>query len=155
MSHDGDGLFRWVALFRDGHTIEQASSNSTTDERQAALHQLFDYIHGTDLDPKKHYLLWFKITDGDIDFIVTFDLDGDAYLTTPGGGMFMTEFKIRSSELIYYREYDRINNLITHTIGFGGINTIDKLDGRQVVVMEDGSWRTAKGAPDKCAIISA
>lgn len=148
------GQFRWIALFRDGHVIEQGSSDTPIDERQAALGRLFDYMQGTEHNPKKHYLLWFKLTNNEIEFIVTFDRDGDAYLTVPGGGMLMTEFKIRSAELIYMREHDKVLDTIAYTIGFGGINTCDKMDGRRVIVASDGSWTLARDLQPSCAMIS-
>lgn len=135
--------FRWIALFRDGHTIEQPAHDFSTAARQVALCGLFDYLHGTIDNPKKHYLLWFKLTNGEREYIVTFDRDGDAYISMPGGSILMTEFKIRSAELIYLREHDRESGAITHTLGFGGINTCDKPDGKQIIVASDGSWTLA------------
>jgi len=146
--------FRWIALFRDGHTIEQPAHDFSTAARQFALCNLFDYLHGTVDNPKKHYLLWFKLTNDELDFITTFDRDGDAYITTPDGRMYMTEFKIRSAELIYMREHNKQENVITHTLGFSGINTCDKRDGKQVVVAEGGSWSLATVLEHDCAMIS-
>lgn len=146
--------FRWIALFRDGHIVEQSDCDFSDAARQMALCNLFDYLHGTELNPKKHYLLWFKLTDDEHEYIVTFDRDGDAYISIPGGSMLMTELKIRSAELIYLREHDRATGDITHTLGFGGINTCDKPDGKAIIISSDGSWTLATALEPECAMMS-
>ena len=66
----------------------------------------------------------------------------------------MTEFKIRSAELIYLREHDRESGAVTHTLGFGGINTCDEPDGKQIIVTSDGSWTLATALESDCAMIN-
>ena len=41
------------------------------------------------------------------------------------------------------REHDRESGAVTHTLGFGGINTCDEPDGKQIIVASDGSWTLA------------
>lgn len=141
--------FTWIALFRDGHTIGQAEAESDS----AAFHALTNYLYGTPAEPKRHYLLWFKLTDGESDFIVSFDRDGDAYITTPDERMIMTEFKIRSAELLYRMEKDRATGARVYHVGFGGEDTCGDANGRAVQVNEDGSYELASELPKECAII--
>lgn len=141
--------FTWIALFRDGHTIEQAEAENDS----AAFRALTNYLYGTPTEPKRHYLLWFTLTDGERKFTVLFDRDGDAYITTPDERMIMTEFKIRSAELLYRMEKDRATGARIYHVGFGGEDTCDKVDGRAVVINEDGSYELASELPKECAII--
>ncbi len=140
--------FGWIALFRDGHTIEQSAASEPS-----AFQSLVNYLYGTPEDPKKHYLLWFKITDGDSDFIVSFDRDGDAYINTPDGGMFMTGLKIRSSHLLYHMERDRATMQSVFRLGFGGINTINEIDGRCLEIYPDGTYKLMGELPIDYAMI--
>lgn len=114
--------FRWVGLFRDGTSF--AGDYSDLDTR---LKELNDYITGTADKPKRHFLLWFKILLNGEEYTISFDNDGDAYIATPDGRMLMTEYKIRSASLIFYVD----DNLLQ--IGFAGINTADKPDGRSIL----------------------
>ncbi len=134
--------FGWIALFRDGHTIEQSAASEPS-----AFQSLVNYLYGTPEDPKKHYLLWIKITDGDSDFIVSFDRDGDAYIDTPDGKCFMTEMKIRSAHLLYQRVKD------VFAVGFGGINTINEIDGRCLEIYPDGTYKLMGELPIDYAMI--
>lgn len=113
----------WVGLFRDGTSIGGTGDNIS--EKLAVLN---DYITGTPEKPKKHFLLWFKLIVDDEEYIVSFDDDGDAYVATPDGRMLMTEYKIRSASLVFFIEDGVIN------IGFAGVNTCDKSDGKAVVI---------------------
>ena len=142
--------FTWIALFRDGHTIEQAGEENDS----AAFRALTEYLYGTPEEPKRHYLLWFTITDGDSKHTVSFDRDGDAYITTADGKMFMTDFKIRSAELLYRMEKDIVTGERLYHLGFGGVNTCDETDGRAVVINSDGEYTLASELPRECAIIS-
>lgn len=128
-----DNPYRWISLFRDGHTIEQSNIDS--------ISHLMDYITGTEDSPKKHYLLWFRVTDGDNNFTVSFDKDGDAYIHTPDGRMFMTEFKIRSARLMFHRDDNGYN------LGFGGINTCGDMDGKYIKIHRDGSYEVSSELP--------
>lgn len=141
--------FTWIALFMDGHTIEQAGSENDS----AAFRALADYLYGTPDEPKRHYLLWFTITDGDAKYTVSFDRDGDAYITTPDGNMFMTDFKIRSAELLYRMEKDRETGARLYHLGFGGVNTCDEADGKAIVISDSGEYTLASELPRECAII--
>lgn len=141
--------FTWIALFRDGHTIEQAEAVSDS----AAFDELARYMYGTADDPKRHYLLWFTLSDGERKFTVSFDRDGDAYITTPDERMIMTEFKIRSADLLYRMEKDRATGERLYHIGFGGEDTCGKIDSRVVEVREDGRYELASVLPKECAII--
>lgn len=141
--------FGWIALFRDGHTIEQSAASEPS-----AFQSLVDYLYGTPECPKKHYLLWFKITNGDQSFVVSFDRDGDAYIDLPDGKMIMTEFKIRSAELLYRMEKDRATGERVYHLGFGGVNTCAEADGKAVVIREDGSYEMASELPRECAVIA-
>ena len=114
--------FRWVGLFRDGTSF--AGDYNDLDTR---LRELNDYITGTADKPKRHFLLWFKILLNGEEYTISFDNDGDAYIATPDGRMLMTEYKIRSASLIFYVD----DNLLQ--IGFAGINTADKPDGRSIL----------------------
>ena len=114
---------RWVGLFRDGTSF--AGDYNDLDTR---LRELNDYITGTADKPKRHFLLWFKVSLSDGEYVISFDDDGDAYINTPDGRMLMTEYKIRSASLIFYVD----DNLLQ--IGFAGINTADKPDGRSVLI---------------------
>ena len=140
--------FRWIALFRDGHTIEQSAVNDPS-----AFQSLKDYLYGTIANPKKHYLLWFRITNGDDDFTVSFDRDGDAYIDTPDGKCHMTEMKIRSAHLLYHREYDRATATNVFSLGFGGINTLDEIDGKCLQINDDGSYNSLGVVPIGYAMI--
>ncbi len=142
--------FTWIALFRDGHTIEQAGEENDS----AAFRALTQYLYGTPEEPKRHYLIWFTITDGDSKHTVSFDRDGDAYITTPDGNMFMTDFKIRSAELIYRMEKDIDTGERLYHLGFGGVNTCDETDGRAIVINSNGEYTLASELPRECAIIS-
>ena len=133
--------FTWVALFRDGHSIEQSAADP-----QLAFSTLLAYMLGTPENPKRHYLLWFRITDGDRHFTVSFDRDGDAYIDTPDGKMLMTEFKIRSAQLLYRREFDRATRQTIYLLGFGGINTCGEMDGKCIEIADDGSYKMASGS---------
>lgn len=128
--------FGWIALFRDGRTIEQSAATEPS-----AFQSLVDYLYGTPECPKKHYLLWFKITNGDQSFVVSFDRDGDAYIDTPDGKCHMTEMKIRSAHLLYQRVNDAFS------VGFGGIDTTGKIDGRCIVIAPDGSYKLTSELP--------
>lgn len=143
--------FTWIALFRDGHTIEQAEAESDS----AAFHALTNYLYGTPEEPKRHYLLWFKLTDEEMEFTVSFDRDGDAYITTPDERVIMTEFKIRSAELLYRMERDRAADARTYHIGFGGQDTRGIVDSRVIEITEDGSYTLASVLPRDCAITAA
>lgn len=134
--------FGWIALFRDGHTIEQSAATEPS-----AFQSLVEYLYGTPECPKKHYLLWFKITNGDESFVVSFDRDGDAYIDTPDGKCHMTEMKIRSAHLLYQRVKD------VFAVGFGGIDTTGKIDGRCIVINPDGSYKTMGELPIDYAMI--
>lgn len=136
--------FGWIALFRDGHTIEQSAASEPS-----AFQSLVNYLYGTPEDPKKHYLLWFKISNGDTNYIVSFDRDGDAYIDAPDGRCFMTEMKIRSAHLLY--QHNRLAE--TFHIGFGGINTAGKIDGKCLVINTDGSYETLGELPIDYAMI--
>lgn len=140
--------FGWIALFRDGHTIEQSAAIEPS-----AFQHLVDYLYGTPENPKKHYLLWFKITDGEQEFVVSFDRDGDAYIDTPDGGMFMTELKIRSSHLLYHMERDRLTQQAVFSLGFGGINTCGEIDGKCIIINPDGSYKSLSELPIDYAMI--
>lgn len=140
--------FKWIALFRDGHSIEQSAAGEPS-----AFQSLVDYMYGTPENPKKHYLLWFKITDGDNDFTVLFDRDGDAYIDTPDGRMFMTELKIRSSHLLYRMERDRSTLETVFALGFGGVNTCGEIDGRCIVIDPTGSYKLMSELPIDYAMI--
>lgn len=141
--------FTWIALFRDGHTIEQAEA----DNDSAAFRALTDYLYGTEEDPKRHYLLWFMVSDGETKHVVSFDRDGDAYITTDDGNLIMTEFKIRSAELLYRMEKDRQTGERLYHLGFGGLNTCGEADGKAIVINGDGGYTLASVLPNECAII--
>lgn len=141
--------FNWIALFRDGHTIEQTDAENDS----VAFHRLVDYLYGTEEEPQRHYLIWFAITDGTTKYTVSFDRDGDAYIDTPDGKCHMTEFKIRSAELLYRMEKDRATGERQYHLGFGGVNTCGDADGKAVVISEDGSYEMASSLPRECAII--
>ena len=145
--------FRWIALFRDGHTVEQPKDISQ-ESRAIAIKELFDYLYGTTEDPRRHYLIWFKLCNGEDDFTVQFDRDGDAYIDTPDSDCLMTEFKIRSAQLIYQREEDKCDGSIIFTLGFGGINTCGTVDGRCLTIDENASWKLMDGIPVKYAMIT-
>lgn len=140
--------FKWIALFRDGHTIEQSAVNEPS-----AFQCLVDYLYGTAANPKRHYLLWFKITDGDSDYTVSFDRDGDAYIDTPDGKCHMTEMKIRSAHLLYHMERDRATQQTVFALGFGGINTLDEIDGKCIQINMDGSYNSMEVVPINYAMI--
>ena len=144
--------FRWIALFRDGHTVEQPKDISP-DSRATAIKELFQYLHGTPSDPRKHYLIWFKVTNGEHDFTVQFDRDGDAYIDTPDGDCLMTEFKIRSAQLIYRREEDKADGSIIFMLGFGGVNTCGQVDGRCISINSDGIWESIAEITDSRVMI--
>lgn len=127
--------FRWVALFRDGHVIEQPLGY--LHDSLAALKLLGDYMYGTPDNPRKHYLLWFKLTNDEREFVVSFDEDGDAYINVDDGKMIMTEFKIRSAHLVFVPD-----NMMA-LLGFCGVNTCDKYDGRWLIVNQDGNYELA------------
>lgn len=137
--------FNWIALFRDGRTIEQSGLDNTP----AALNELAEYLYGTKENPKPHYLLWFMVTDGDKKFIVSFDRDGDAYIKTPDERIIMTEFKIRSAKLLFHTDKDQD----THYVGFGGINTCGELDHRVIAIDNNGDYTLTSELPGECAII--
>lgn len=141
--------FTWIALFRDGRSIEQAKSDSDS----AAFRALVDYLYGTPGDPKRHYLLWFTISDGESKFVVSFDRDGDAYINTPDGNLVMTEFKIRSAELLYRMEKDRENSGRIFYVGFGGEDTRGVIDGKVIRISEDGSYVLTSVSLEEYAII--
>ena len=141
--------FNWVALFRDGHTIEQAEAENDSD----AFHELAKYLYGTEEEPHRHYLLWFMLTDGERKYVVSFDRDGDAYITTDDGKLIMTEFKIRSAELLYRMEKDRATGERLYHIGFGGLNTCGEPDGKAIVIDDNGDYTLASELPAECAII--
>ncbi|ATW62251.1 hypothetical protein CQ476_50 [TM7 phage DolZOral124_53_65] len=143
----GNKPFTWVSLFRDGHSVEQAGAQSDS----AALQVLRDYIYGTPADPRRHYLLWFALDNGEYKFIVSFDRDGDAYISAPNGRMFMTEFKIRSAELVYRAE--REAGQCVHYLGFHGLNTCGNPDGRVIIVLPDGTYTSASGSASEHAIM--
>ena len=128
--------FGWIALFRDGHTIEQSAASEPS-----AFQSLVKYLYGTPEDPKRHYLLWFKISNGDQDYTVSFDRDGDAYIDTPDGRCHMTELKIRSANLLYRREQDRQTGITEYFVGFGGENTRGEIDGKYIAIDSDGNYR--------------
>lgn len=132
----GQSPFRWVALFRDGHTVEQ------TVNRPSAFQSLIDYMYGTE-DPLKRrkYLIWFKVFNEQTEYIVSFDDDGDAYIALPDGKILMTEFKIRSAQLIYQRERDIATDERTYLIGFGGVDSVGKMNGRAVEIGNDGRYK--------------
>lgn len=140
--------FRWIALFRDGTTIEQPLVSGAM-ERRIALTELWEYLNGTIDNPKKHFLIWFKLINDNNEFTVQFDSDGDAYIDTPGGGCIMTEFKIRSSRLIYCRESN--GNEVTYLLGFGGMNTCGDDDGKAIIINDDGSWKLVSEMPTRHA----
>jgi len=140
--------FGWIALFRDGHTIEQSAATEPS-----AFQSLVDYLYGTAEYPKKHYLLWFKISNGDQDYTVSFDRDGDAYIDAPDGKCFMTEMKIRSAHLLYRMERDRATLDTAFYIGFGGFDTTDKIDGRCLAIAPDGSYKLMSELPIDYAMI--
>lgn len=144
--------FRWIALFRDGHSIQQLE-NSDTASRSMVIKELFNYLYGSDDDPRRHYLIWFKLTNGEDDFTVQFDRDGDAYIDTPDGDCLMTEFKIRSAQLIYQREEDKNDGSIIFMLGFGGINTCGTVDGRCIILDQEANWKLMDGIPVKYAMI--
>lgn len=129
--------FRWTALFRDGHVIEQPLGNR--EETLAALKQLADYMYGTPENPRKHYLVWFKMENGEQEFTVSFDSDGDAYIDTSDGKMIMTEFKIRSAHLVFIPED------MMAVLGFCGVNTCDAYDGKWLLIKDDGTYELASG----------
>lgn len=128
--------FGWIALFRDGHTIEQSSATEPS-----AFQSLVEYLYGTPEYPKKHYLLWFKITNGDESFVVSFDRDGDAYIDTPDGKCHMTEMKIRSAQLLYRSEHNRATGQTEYQLGFGGVNTRGEVDGKYIAIDIAGNYR--------------
>ena len=134
--------FGWIALFRDGHTIDQSAAIEPS-----AFQHLVEYLYGTPENPKKHYLLWFKITNGDQSYVVSFDRDGDAYIDTPDGKCHMTEMKIRSAHLLYQRVKD------VFAVGFGGVDTTGKIDGRCIIINPDGSYETMGELPINYAMI--
>lgn len=131
--------YRWTALFRDGHVIEQS------DDHDYSLVKLLEYTRGSGDNPKRHYLLWFKINDenGETPFTVDFDMDGDAYIFVTDGAMLMTNYKLRSANLLYNRELDD-NGLPWITVGFGGINTMGMLDARAIRISPRGTYRIIK-----------
>ena len=140
--------FGWIALFRDGHTIEQSAASEPS-----AFQSLVNYLYGTPEEPKKHYLLWFKISNGDTNYIVSFDRDGDAYIDAPDGRCFMTEMKIRSAHLLYRMERDRATQDLDFHLGFGGIDTTGKIDGRCLAIAPDGSYKLMSELPIDYAMI--
>ena len=144
----GNQPFKWIALFRDGHTIEQSTASEPS-----AFQRLVDYLYGTPANPKKHYLLWFKVTDGEHDFTVNFDRDGDAYIDTPDGKCWMTEMKIRSAHLLYSMQRDSFADVTQFSIGFGGVNTLDEIDGKCLVIEGDGSYKLMAELPIDYAMI--
>lgn len=147
-----DGItapYRWLALFRDGHAIDQAEAVDAS----AAFHELVPYLLGTDEDPRKHRMLWFKLTNDDTDFTVSFDDDGDAYISTHDGNMYMTEAKIRSAGVLYRRIYDRETELTTYAIGFGGINSYGQPDGKMLIIDPAGNYKLASHTEFKDVII--
>ena len=131
----GNKQFKWTALFRDGHVIEQPLGGR--DETLAALKLLADYMYGTPENPRKHYLLWFKMEQGDNIFTVSFDSDGDAYINTSDDKIIMTEFKIRSAHLVF------IPDNMTAVLGFCGINTCNEYDGKWLLINDDGTYELA------------
>ena len=68
--------------------------------------------------------------------------------------MFMTDFKIRSAELIYRMEKDIDTGERLYHLGFGGVNTCDETDGRAIVINSNGEYTLASELPRECAIIS-
>lgn len=144
--------FRWIALFRDGHSVEQPEDISQ-ESRTVAIKELFDYLYGTEEDPRRHYLIWFKLCNGEDDFTVQFDRDGDAYIDTPDGDCLMTEFKIRSAQLVYQREEDKADGSVVFIIGFGGINTCGVVDGRCISINNTGEWESIAEITDSRVMI--
>lgn len=130
--------FVWTALFRDGHAIEQGGNH------EEALNRLVWYLHGDphELTRRSHYLIWFKLYDKDNTDMLTvnFDPDGDAYISLIGGHFIMTEHKMRSAELLYRIMYNKL------FIGFGGLNSLGKLDAKVVVVNPNTSIKQARTA---------
>lgn len=141
--------FGWIALFRDGHTIEQSAATEPS-----AFQSLVEYLYGTPEYPKKHYLLWFKITNGDESFVVSFDRDGDAYIDTPDGKCHMTEMKIRSAQLLYRSEHNRATGQTEYQLGFGGVNTRGEVDGKYIVIDIAGNYRLVSDLSVERDIIS-
>jgi hypothetical protein len=126
--------FIWSAQFRDGTVINQTDCA----DRIESLYKLFSYIYGTESNKHRHYLKKFSLENNDTRYTVAFDSDGDAYLLLPGGRMSMTEYKIRSAELLYKRTRNDLTGDETYQIGFGGANTCDKMDGKIVEISGDG-----------------
>ena len=144
--------FKWIALFRNGHIVEQ--QGDTKLERLASLQELIDYLYGNELlDPRKHYLVWFKVTNGLFTFTVSFDRDGDAYLDTPDGKMLMTEFKLRSAHIVYRREEELPSHRVYHVLGFAGIDTTDQFAGRAIEIDQYGFYKTLTDIPREHAIM--
>lgn len=127
--------FSWKALFRDGHVIEQPLGSH--DDTLAALQVLGNYMYGTKDNPSKHYLKWFKLEGNGRTFTVDFDSDGDAYISIDDGKMVMTDYKIRSAQLVF------IPDEITTVLGFGGVNTCDQHDGKWVMIDSTGRYKLA------------
>jgi integrase len=139
-------------LFRDGHTIEQPE-NISPEARAVAIKELFNYLYGSESNQTKHYLIWFKLTNNDDEFTVQFDRDGDAYIDTPDGDCIMTEFKIRSAQLVYRREEDKCDGSIIFIIGFGGINTCGIVDGKCISINNVGDWESIAEITDSCVMM--
>lgn len=139
MGDCGQKPLKWSALFRDGHAIEQG------EDHDYSLRQLKEYLHGSGDNPKRHYLLWFKLIDdsGYCGYTVNFDLDGDAYIYTGDGDMLMTKYKIRSAELVYGREIDDSGGGWI-TIGFGGLNTVGLLEAKAIKVTPHHTWKVVR-----------
>lgn len=140
--------FRWMALFRDGHTIEQQAAHDPS-----AFQSLVNYLNGTPEDPRRRYLVWFKVTNDELDYTVSFDRDGDAYIDLPDGKMLMTEFKMRSAQLIYQKERDHLTDRLLFWIGFGGLDSRGVPGGRCISVLPDGSYKLAEVSAAQHAMI--
>lgn len=113
---------RWVGLFRDGTSFAYDGS------LDKSLDKLNKYILGTVEQPKRHFMLWFKVRVGNDEFTINFDDDGDAYLHMPDGKILMTEHKIRSANLIFYAD----ENILQ--LGFAGIDTTDQPNGKSIII---------------------
>lgn|SRR5574344_139933 len=106
---------RWIAYFRDGHVIEQSDDDRYSKYDESLMHNPSSYQDVLDY-LKNHKLLHFDLVgkdrNGD-DVInrVLFDDDGDSYISLANGDVIMHSYKLRSANLIYYRNHSK--NLLT------------------------------------------
>lgn len=126
---------RWEAEAKDGSVI-------TSDDGMAALHSV-----KPSPNTGKRYFKRITVKDGALTYAVTFEQDGDAYISAPRDTYYITEYKMHPGQLVFSEEGG------VYYLGYAGIDMMGKPAGKRIAILPGHGYVPAEDFTDLDAII--